>query len=255
MAYVSMVLAIICMLYFILVYHYAGLASLFHLFWAALAVFFASVSVVLCYMKKRGLHMPAGVKTSVKLLLLCMGILFFILEWHILAGAWHTPDGDAKYMIVLGCQVRGRTPSKMLRHRLDKAAAYLKEHEDCQVIVSGGQGRGEDIPEALAMQRYLMEKGIVKERIIMEDTSTSTAENIRFCIAVMQERGITLTEEKVLVVSNGFHVSRGVGIAKKQGIARAEALAADTDLIMIPTYYVREALALAKDLLAGNALW
>ena len=255
MAYISMVLALISVIYFIMVVSYAGLASLFHLFWAALAFFLAGFSVLLLVMKKKNLHLPAGVKWSAGIIVLCLGLFFMILEFHIIAGALHTPTDDAKYMIVLGCQVRGERPSKMLRHRLDAAVTYLNNHTSCQVIVSGGQGRGENISEALAMQRYLLDAGIAKERIIMEDTSTSTEENIRYSIEVMKKQGVSLPKEKVLVVSNSFHVSRGTGIAKKQGISQAEALAAATDAIMIPTYYVREAFALAKDLLFGHADW
>ena len=87
---------------------------------------------------------------------------------------------DADYIIVLGSKVNGTKPSYSLQYRIDKAAEYLKSHEKTIAIVSGGQGKGEDISEALAMKQGLIKQNIAEDRIIMEDKSTSTDENITF---------------------------------------------------------------------------
>ena len=63
---------------------------------------------------------------------------------------------------------------------LIKQTEYLKSHEKTIAIVSGGQGKGEDISEALAMKQGLIKQNIAEDRIIMEDKSTSTDENITF---------------------------------------------------------------------------
>ena len=87
---------------------------------------------------------------------------------------------EADYIIVLGSKVNGTKPSYSLQYRIDKAAEYLKSHEKAIAIVSGGKGKGEDISEALAMKNELMKLNIAEDRIIMEDKSTSTDENIKF---------------------------------------------------------------------------
>ena len=87
---------------------------------------------------------------------------------------------DADYIIVLGSKVNGTKPSYSLQYRIDKAPEYLKSHEKTIAIVSGGQGKGEDISEALAMKQGLIKQNIAEDRIIMEDKSTSTDENITF---------------------------------------------------------------------------
>lgn len=87
---------------------------------------------------------------------------------------------DADYMILLGAKVKGTEPSYSLQYRIDKAAEYLKTHEQTIVIVSGGKGKGEDISEARAMKKGLMKQSIAEQRIIMEDRSTNTDENIEF---------------------------------------------------------------------------
>ena len=67
-----------------------------------------------------------------------------------------------------------------LARRLDAALAYLEENPKAYVVVSGGQGAGEDISEAEAMRRYLAARGIEESRILMEDKSMSTLENFLF---------------------------------------------------------------------------
>ncbi|MEI3193353.1 MAG: YdcF family protein [Lachnospiraceae bacterium] len=84
------------------------------------------------------------------------------------------------YLVVLGAQVRGTVPSRALKKRLDTAAEYLGKNLETKVVVSGGKGAGEEITEAEAMENYLLELGIEKDRIIMEDRSTTTSENLRY---------------------------------------------------------------------------
>ena len=78
---------------------------------------------------------------------------------------------DEMTVIVLGCGIRGERVSVGLAKRLNKAYEYYLENQGAVIIVSGGQGPQEDIPEALAMKRYLISKGIPEDKIIMEDKS------------------------------------------------------------------------------------
>ncbi len=96
------------------------------------------------------------------------------------------PD-DIDYMVVLGARLYGRVPSPALYERLEKAYEYVKDKKDLKIIVTGGQGENEDIPEAKAMKIFLVEKGIDKERIILEDKSTSTYENLKFARDILKK--------------------------------------------------------------------
>ncbi|MCU9810564.1 YdcF family protein [Paraclostridium sp. AKS81] len=84
-------------------------------------------------------------------------------------------------MIVLGASVKNTTPSLTLRGRLDKAIQYLDESkDDCYIVVSGGKGSDEKLSEAKAMENYLVEHGVNKDKIILEDKSTNTYENFKY---------------------------------------------------------------------------
>ncbi len=88
--------------------------------------------------------------------------------------------GNADYLIILGARVKGSVPSLSLQYRIDKAAEYLSANKQTVAIVSGGKGPGEEISEAKAMQQGLIAQGIEEARIMMEDKSTTTHENIVF---------------------------------------------------------------------------
>ena len=98
------------------------------------------------------------------------------------------PRATGRYdtMIVLGAKVRkGGVPTRALQYRLDVAAVYAKAHPHVMIVVSGGQGADEDATEASVMKHYLVAQGIEPSRIIEEDRSTSTYENILFTRALL----------------------------------------------------------------------
>lgn len=148
-----------------------------------------------------------------------------------------------KTVIVLGCGIRGERVSVGLAKRLNKAYEYYEKNPDTVIIVSGGQGPQEDIPEALAMKRYLVDKGIPEDKIIMEDKSTSTITNFKYSHEIMKEKG--LPDDSVVFVTNAYHVYRGASYAKAEGLTVTH-LGTDIIWYTIPMNYLREMLAVVK---------
>ncbi len=144
-------------------------------------------------------------------------------------------------VIVLGCRVRGETPSSMLYVRTLAAARVLEAHPDAVCVVSGGQGSGEDISEAEAMRRILAQQGISDDRIILEDKSTSTEENFRFSAALLAQRGIT---DGVMVATSEFHQYRATLYAQKCGFTEIGNCSGGTSRYMLLNYWLREWAAL-----------
>ena len=139
-------------------------------------------------------------------------------------------------VIVLGCRVKGDVPSLMLSRRINAAYEYLEKNPGTVCIVSGGQGRDELVSEAECIKNVLVEKGISPDRIIMEDKSTSTDENIRFSLEKMEENGIS---GGAVIVTNNYHQLRAKMICRKYGL-ETSAVSAETSLYLLPTYWVRE---------------
>lgn len=161
------------------------------------------------------------------------------------------PDKDLEVLIVLGAQVRGTRVTNSLKRRLDRACAYLKEHPKTVAILSGGQGRGEDISEAFAMNDYLLECGIEQARLLMEDKSTTTWENLKFSFGLYGADFLNsdLHGKKVGIVTNDFHVCRALMMAKKQGYKKVQGVPASSNPVLFLNYLVREFFACAQTLL------
>lgn len=155
-------------------------------------------------------------------------------------GAKDNADGSEKAVIVLGCGIDGERVSPKLARRLDKAIEYFNEHPDKPVIVSGGQGAQEDIPESTAMKRYLVSKGVPDGMIIEESNSTSTFENFEFSkdIADTLPGG-----DRIVFVTSRFHIYRASRYAAGAGF-EAHHIGARVPFYELPSNYLREMLAI-----------
>ena len=135
--------------------------------------------------------------------------------------AKHKPHLDKDFVIVLGCKVRNDgTLTPILKARVDKAIEFAKEQKEKAnkniiFIPSGGKGQDELISEAEAMKKYLIEKGIRKEDIIIENKSINTLQNMRFSKNIIDEIN---KNGKIIFSTTNYHVFRSGVIANNEGI-------------------------------------
>ena len=235
------------LLYYGIIISYAGINTAFSWFWLILGIGCFFCFVVIRYMIKYEISTAKPIR-YIMAGIIAVGLgIFLLIEGTLIYHANQKADPGMDYIIVLGAQVKGTRVSNTLKKRLDTAVSYLKENPATVAIVSGGQGVGEDISEAEAMKSYLLQYGIEEKRIIKEEKSTNTNENIRFSKELMRT-----ADAPVAIVTNGFHVFRAVGIAKKQGLSSAQGLSAPSDKILFINYYIREVLGVMKDKFMGN---
>lgn len=176
-----------------------------------------------------------------------LAVLAAVISFFMIKAANSPPKGECT-VIVLGCKVRGETPSLMLYYRAMAAYKYLEANPDAVCIASGGQGADELISEAECIRRILTEKGIADERIILEDKSTSTDENIKFSIQKMKEYGIS---GSIAIATNEFHQLRAGMIAEKYGLEHFS-LTSRTTAYLLPTYWIREWLGICYQFVFGG---
>ena len=187
------------------------------------------------------------------ILIVLMALVAILLVWFIvvsvmmLRGAARPAPKNAT-VIVLGAAVYGETPCLMLTQRLDAAARYLDANPDAACILSGGQGPGEDISEAEAMKRYLLEKGVDESRLYMEDKSTNTFENIQFSKRILEEHRLSPT---VVIATQEFHQYRAQAFARRAGLTDAGPCTCHTPPYLLLCYWVRECAAISRMLLLG----
>lgn len=181
--------------------------------------------------------------------LVCVGVIAFsALLGAVLYGSYDHVRGEPRVMVILGCQVKSWGPSILLQDRLDKALDYWGKNSDITIVVSGGQGPDEHISEAQAMYDYLVEKGVDSEQIIQEDQSHNTIQNLTCTKELLEEEGYD-TDADMVVVSNGFHLTR-VRMLWERVFGSDENLstlaAPSTHVPSRFKMYIREPLALVK---------
>lgn len=154
----------------------------------------------------RGRRFAGWVKVLLALVL-AGALVFGALEAVVLSGGRTIINGEPEIMVVFGCQVKPWGPSILLQDRLDTALDYLENHPNMIVYVSGGQGPDEPVSEAQCMYEYLTEHGVDGDKIIMEDRSSNTWQNISNTLELMKSSGVEGSGQ-FLLVSSDFHLTR-----------------------------------------------
>ena len=177
----------------------------------------------------------------VVVVLVCVGLVyFFIVEIPIIKNARTDKDAERPYLVVLGAAVHGDYASLSLVHRLQGALDYMEQYPDSVAIVSGGQGRGENMTEAKCMYDWLTAHGIDSSRIILEDKATSTSENLEFSFDIIRSLGVG-PDGNTAILSSPYHLFRAKSMAKSMGV-EAAGVAGHWDYpVLTLNYFIREA--------------
>ncbi len=239
--------SILCLLgslsiiYYISLVTAVGFGNKAYIMWLMLGIIMFTISIILLLVKKKVIEIPKWVKIAFNTSCIIGVTIFTIILGCIIFIGSDNPPEDVDYVIVLGAGLNGLNPSLTLKYRLDEAYNYLESNDNSKVIVSGGQGLDELISEAEAMKNYLVDKGIDEDRIIMEDKSTSTMENLEYSKEYIEEGA------SVVIISNDFHMLRAIHIAEQCGYEEVYGLGAKSVKWMKPAYYSREVVAVIKD--------
>ena len=236
--------SLFCFGYCFLIYSIKS-GTRFYMIWGLGGCFFLGLTFFLHF--HMWAKLPSGLQKIIMVVMAVGILLFVIVEGCIISSYSAKGDANLDYIIVLGAQVKEKGPSAALKFRLDTAYDYLAENENTICIVSGGQGVNEPCSEAQGMHDYLVGKGIPEERIIMEDKSTDTSENIAF-----SSQFLDIENDSVGIVTNNFHVFRGVHLAKHFGIKNVCGIAAPSNIYFQLNNMVREFFGIMKDLVYGN---
>lgn len=150
-----------------------------------------------------------------KVIMLLSVIIIFIAAFQVYI--WTVPVDNVKRAdaaVVLGCRIKGNSPTPFLEDRTKRAAQLYKENKVKYIIVSGGKGNGENMSEAQCMKNILLEEGIAEDKIFMEDKSENTRQNIKNSNEIIKKNNFN----SVIVVSNLFHLRRASILCGKNGV-------------------------------------
>lgn len=181
-------------------------------------------------------------KTALTALVLLAAACFSAFFGIVAAAAKTDREPEAPFLLVLGAGVNGTVPSLSLYNRLTAAKDYLEAYPEARAILSGGQGPGEEITEAECMRRWLEAAGIAPARLILEEESTSTYENIRNSLALIEAMGEN-PRGRLAIVSSEYHLYRAKSLAKELGAEPLGVAGKTTMPVLKLNYLLREAAA------------
>jgi vancomycin permeability regulator SanA len=144
--------------------------------------------------------------------------------------------------VILGAAVwGGNRPSPVLKERINKGYDVYKENLVSKLVITGG-GSPNEMTEGEVSKNVLLKYGVAPENLILENSSNSTVEQIQF---VRDSLYKVLNWEKIILISDNFHLPRALEICKFNNI-NAGSIASERDLSSMGTisYCLKESLAL-----------
>lgn len=245
--YAYTLLFVWAVLYFVTCFIYGGLFLSWIWLWPATAVF----SAIRIKMLMKNISGTSKVTRAVRyayraIFVLCLSAFIFV-EAHVVQAMNADAKENLEYVIVLGAGLKGTVPTNPLRVRIDRAYEYMCENKDTILIASGGQGFGEDISEAQCIASILESRGIDASRIILEDKSTSTEENLKNTLEVIGD-----SKASVGIITNGFHEYRANLIAEDVGFENIASVPAVTLFPVGIHYTVREFFGVVQYVVSGT---
>lgn len=214
-------------------------------------ILFIAVLLIAYHFTKYKLKKKKTLFKTLKVIVSLGLICIVIIEGLIIAYPKRNKD-NSDYILILGAGlINGKNPSLVLKGRLNAALESINEYGNTSyIVVSGGQGNDESISEAEAMKNYLVNHGVEKNRIIMEDKSTSTNENFKFSKEKIEEHsGKDIDELNIKIITTDFHSLRSSILAKNAGCENITSYSSPTKWYMAPVLYFREAFAFIKSMI------
>lgn len=238
--------------------------------WIFAAIFLAAGAAMLClplHMQPTGvvllglglvmgisaalwLHPSKKKQTAIQILAVTAsaGVVILMAAMGIITASGETNWKQAEkadYAIVLGAAVQDNgTASRIMRNRLAAAMEFMEKNPQAKVILSGGQGGDEPETEAKCMYDTLVSMGADPKRLILEDQSHTTRENLMNSMEIIRQSGGT--KHEIALITSEFHQRRAAYIADSLDIETC-AVSAHTDRWFYRVNYtLREVFAFVK---------
>ena len=118
-------------------------------------------------------------------------------------------------------------------------------------VTTGGRGADEGMEESLCAKEVIVSSGVDPARVMTEEKSTSTQENLLFAREIIEAAGGS-RDDSVVIVTSGFHVYRAKKLAASVGFSNVSAKASKDLPYLVPYYYFREYAANLFESVAGH---
>ena len=147
-----------------------------------------------------------------------ISLLLIVFALVIAISIWNYGKVDEKapadVAIVLGAAISDGEVSPVYRERINHAITLYEEGTVDFIILTGGFGEGSYKSDSQVAKEYALSQDVPEERILIEEKSTITEENLEFSKEIMEENDL----ETVIIVSDPLHMKRAMLMAKDYNI-------------------------------------
>ena len=230
--------AVLCLLYYIIIVIYSGVSTSFALIWPCLAIFLGLLAAGWWFGSQHEGRIPVWIGVSVGTVC-AAGFLILVITEVLIGWSAITATGQPA------------------------------DYPNTVLVLSGGKGPGEEISEARAMYEYLQYNGIPEDKLLIEDQSSDTVQNIEFSRTVIDRQEYNKAQAarahlmefyrerpdgdtiRIGILTSNYHVFRAEAIARRQEIEPV-GVAAACDPVLAVHLWLREAFAVLKDKFMGR---
>lgn len=242
MSIIALIIGITLIIYFLLINLHFGKVSF------SINLFILGLILILYYYNKDFLITTIIFKILCPFLTLLF-IMFIVLEIFIIYFSLSKNTSYCDYVLILGAGLKNNKPSKTLQYRLDSAIYYINNYNNkCKIILSGGIGANEIISESLAMKTYLINNGIDENRLILEEDSKNTFENLKYSKIKILNDSNDFSKIKIKIVTSDFHCFRTHILSKKNNYKNVTFYSSNSNVLLKPNYFIREFFAIVKSI-------
>lgn len=190
-------------------------------------------------------------------------MLFYIVFWFynyltcLALYQLYWPKYNKDFIIVLGAGLmNGSQVTPLLGQRINRGILFwqkqkAKKNKRATLILSGGQGGDETVPEGQAMRDYAIAHGIPAELTIAETQSKNTYENMFFSKRLIEASGVK--DPKTLFTTNNYHTFRAAIYAREAGL-NATGIGSKTAGFFLPNAVMREYIAIIAQQKKGHII-
>lgn len=194
-------------------------------------------------------YLQYGTHTALFLLTIYIATCFAAFVVASVAYKWRKPRRLAEAVIVLGAGlIHGEVPPLLAGRLYRGIQAVYDAAGDPVLITSGGQGPDEPVAEGVAMREYVLDQGFPADRVLAEDQSTTTQENLQYSRQLLAD-----PDAPVTVVTSSYHVFRAALLTRELGL-RAHVVGAPTARYYLPGAFIREFVAIMREHLKGHVI-
>lgn len=265
-------MGIACVIYYICLFANFGIEDTQYSIWLLLAILCFALSYIQFLYQKKDKRIPLWFIVSIYTLTTVGIFVYIIVQTMIFTSMIHRSIGDVDYLIVIGGECDNGELQETTKYKLDDTMRYIQSKPDTLIVLSGGKQKEQGVSRAEIMAKYLLDRGVNPDLLLIEVESHNTRESVLYSKALIrsliQMKRLDFKHDRVAVagpvfiapeekpesigiITNDIHLCRTKLLAQKIGFQELTVFFTKTEIWLYPHFIVREIVLILRDKFMG----